>query len=34
MCQNLSDVNSEMYKLKIVSFEDSQLEEFLAFMNN
>ena len=34
MHQNPSDADSETYKLKIVAFEHSQLEEFLQTMNN
>ena len=34
MCQDLSDADSETYKLKIVMFENSQPKEFLALVNN
>ena len=34
MCQNPSDVASETYELKIVTFEHGQPEEFLPLMKN
>ena len=34
MCRNLSESDSETYKLNIVMFEHGQPEEFLALMNN
>ena len=34
MCQNPSNIASEMYKLKIVTFDHGQLEEFLQLMKN
>ena len=34
MLQNLSDTHSETYKLKIVTFEHGQPEQFLQLLNN
>ena len=34
MRRNLSDADSEMYKLNIVTFEHGQPEEFFALMKN